>query len=131
MKRDSVQIGAAIPGAVESLKRTDILPLKQLFAVNDKSPYYNETAKANVFYTSAWALIHMLTSARSTVRNSLSSSERWLPVRVRKVPLSDLSVNLSLQLNGIFGSTSSMDSYRLSLCPDLPTFETLPATLGQ
>ena len=61
MKRDSVQLGAAIPGAVESLKRTGILPLKQLFAVDDKSPYYNETVKANVFYTSAWALIHMLT----------------------------------------------------------------------
>jgi hypothetical protein len=61
VKRDSVQVGAAIRGAVESLKRTDILPLKQLFAVNDKSPYYDETAKANVFYTSAWALIYMLT----------------------------------------------------------------------
>jgi hypothetical protein len=47
------------------------------------------------------------------------------------VPLSDLSVNLSLRLNTIFGSTSSMDSCRLSLCPDLPTFETLRATLGQ
>jgi hypothetical protein len=61
VKQESVQVGTTIPGAVESLKSTDILPLKQLFAVNDRSPYYNETAKANVFYTSAWALIHMLT----------------------------------------------------------------------
>jgi hypothetical protein len=85
VKRDSVQVGAAIPGVLESLKRTDILPLKQLFAVNDKSPYYNETDKANVFYSSAWALTHMLTFSPKYSQNSLSSPERWLPARLRKV----------------------------------------------
>src|SRR5579884_2141279 len=42
------------------LKDRQLLPLPELFAVNDQSPYYNETDKANVFYAEAWAFVHFM-----------------------------------------------------------------------
>ena len=37
-----------------------MLPLRTLFQVDDKSPYYNEKDKQSVFYAQSWALMHYL-----------------------------------------------------------------------
>lgn len=42
------------------LSRNKMLPLRTLFAVDHKSPYYNERSKQNIFYAQSWALMHYL-----------------------------------------------------------------------
>ncbi len=42
------------------LRRNAMLPLRTLFAVDHKSPYYNERSKKSVFYAQSWALMHYL-----------------------------------------------------------------------
>jgi len=37
-----------------------LLPFRALFAVDQYSPYYNETGKRGVFYAESWALVHYL-----------------------------------------------------------------------
>ena len=36
------------------------MPLRTLFQVDSKSPYYNETNKQSIFYAQSWALMHYL-----------------------------------------------------------------------
>lgn len=56
----NVSLGWAPQGEIEFLRQSRLLPLAQLFRVDHHSPYYNEAAKANVFYAESWALVHML-----------------------------------------------------------------------
>ena len=42
------------------LRRTALLPLATLFAVEYSSPYYNEESKGSIFYAESWALTHLL-----------------------------------------------------------------------
>jgi len=42
------------------LRRTALLPLSTLFAVDYSSPYYNEETKGSIFYAESWALTHLL-----------------------------------------------------------------------
>lgn len=42
------------------LRKNEMLPLRTLFAVDHKSPYYNERSKKSVFYAQSWALMHYL-----------------------------------------------------------------------
>jgi tetratricopeptide (TPR) repeat protein len=42
------------------LRDNRMLPLRTLFAVDHKSPYYNERSKKSVFYAQSWALLHYL-----------------------------------------------------------------------
>lgn len=56
----SVTIGYAPRWQMQALQRMTLLPLEQLFAVNQKSPYYNEANQVNVFYQESWALVHLL-----------------------------------------------------------------------
>jgi TonB family protein len=58
---DTVYLGGLSPERLQLLKTDRLLPLKEFFAVDDRSPYYNETAKANVFYAQAGAFVHFLT----------------------------------------------------------------------
>jgi tetratricopeptide (TPR) repeat protein len=37
-----------------------MLPLKTLFAVDHKSPHYNESKKQGIFYAQSWALLHYM-----------------------------------------------------------------------
>jgi len=58
---DFIYLGGLSPDRMEFLKTERLLPLKDFFAVNDRSIYYNESLKANVFYSQAWAFVHFLT----------------------------------------------------------------------
>jgi predicted Zn-dependent protease len=42
------------------LLRNKMLPLRTLFQVDPKSPYYNERDKQSIFYAESWALMHYL-----------------------------------------------------------------------
>lgn len=53
-------LGAPISNHVYLLRENKMLPLRTLFKVDEKSPYYNERDKQSVFYAESWALLHYL-----------------------------------------------------------------------
>ena len=55
-----VILGELVTNHVLFLRETKLLPLRTLFAVDYKSPYYNEGNKMNIFYAEAWMLTHYL-----------------------------------------------------------------------
>src|ERR1043165_5046089 len=55
-----VVLGNPIGNHVFLLRESKMLPLKTLFAVDQKSPYYNERSKQSIFYAQSWALMHYL-----------------------------------------------------------------------
>ena len=55
-----VTIGAPISSHVYYLRQQELIPLQTLFAVNHRSPLYNESEKRGVFYAESWALVHYL-----------------------------------------------------------------------
>jgi len=59
---EAAYLGAAPPERLASLKSGRRLTVKELLAVDDRSAYYNETVKANMFYAEAWAFVHFLTN---------------------------------------------------------------------
>ncbi|HEX7720654.1 MAG TPA: tetratricopeptide repeat protein [Pyrinomonadaceae bacterium] len=55
-----VILGDLIANHVLYLRENKFLPLRTLFAVDYKSPYYNEGNKMNVFYAESWMFMHYL-----------------------------------------------------------------------
>jgi tetratricopeptide (TPR) repeat protein len=55
-----IVIGRNIGHHVFLLRESKMLPLKTLFAVDHKSPHYNESKKQGIFYAESWALVHYL-----------------------------------------------------------------------
>ncbi len=55
-----VVMGAPIASHVYLLRENKMLPLRTLFQVDEKSPYYNERDKQSIFYAESWALMHYL-----------------------------------------------------------------------
>lgn len=55
-----VIIGRPIVWHLAALQQMRPLPLKTFLAVDRKSPHYNESSKAGVFYAQSWALTHYL-----------------------------------------------------------------------
>ena len=55
-----VELGEPSVENVYLLRRSRLLPLETLFAVDQNSPYYHEDNKANIFYAESWALTHYL-----------------------------------------------------------------------
>src|ERR1043165_8412282 len=55
-----VVLGKPIGSHVFLLRQNKILPLKTLFAVDQRSPYYNERDKQAIFYAQSCALMHYL-----------------------------------------------------------------------
>ena len=55
-----VVVGRPIASHVYLLRDKKMLPLRTLFQVDQKSPYYNERDKQSIFYAESWALIHYL-----------------------------------------------------------------------
>jgi Flp pilus assembly protein TadD len=56
----SARIGKPIERHLRFLAKKPLLPLSQLFAVNHKSPEYNEQEHQGIFYAQAWLLTHYL-----------------------------------------------------------------------
>lgn len=59
-KNRKVILGDLIANHVLYLRDSKFLPLRTLFAVDHKSPYYNEGNKMNIFYAESWMLTHYL-----------------------------------------------------------------------
>ncbi len=55
-----VELGRPSSDHVALLRRSNLLPLDVLFAVDQSSPHYNEAHKASIFYAQSWALTHLL-----------------------------------------------------------------------
>ena len=55
-----VVMGKPIANHVYLLRQNKMLPLRTLFQVDHKSPYYNERDKQSIFYAESWALMHYL-----------------------------------------------------------------------
>ncbi|HJZ79703.1 MAG TPA: tetratricopeptide repeat protein, partial [Pyrinomonadaceae bacterium] len=55
-----VILGDLIANHVLYLRENKLLPLRTLFTVDYKSPYYNEGNKMNIFYAESWMLMHYL-----------------------------------------------------------------------
>jgi tetratricopeptide (TPR) repeat protein len=53
-------LGGPIARHVFTLREGSLLPLSTLLKVNRKSPHYNESGKAGIFYAESWALVHYL-----------------------------------------------------------------------
>ncbi|HSP63672.1 MAG TPA: tetratricopeptide repeat protein [Pyrinomonadaceae bacterium] len=55
-----VILGDLIRSHILELRADKLLPLRTLFAVDYKSPYYKEGNKINIFYAESWMLLHYL-----------------------------------------------------------------------
>ena len=55
-----VAIGMPISNHVLYLRQEKLIPLETLFAVDRRSPLYNESDKRGVFYAESWVLLHYL-----------------------------------------------------------------------
>lgn len=53
-------LGELISNHLFRLRQEKMMPLRELFAVDHSSTYYNESDKRGVFYAQSWALIHYL-----------------------------------------------------------------------
>lgn len=62
---DKAMVGRPLEGNSEILRSEKWLDLNTLSAVDQNSPYYNESAKMSIFYAESWALVHMLTLGKN------------------------------------------------------------------
>lgn len=53
-------LGQPSPENILLLRRSRMLPLATLFAVDHNSPYYHEENKESIFYAESWALTHYI-----------------------------------------------------------------------
>jgi len=61
-------LGNPIGSHVYLLRDKKMLPLRTLFEVDHRSPYYNERDKQSVFYAQSWALMHYLILGKGAQR---------------------------------------------------------------
>jgi tetratricopeptide (TPR) repeat protein len=54
------EIGHASPDHIRWLRENNLIPLAQLFAMDQSSKTYNEGYERGVFYSESWALVHYL-----------------------------------------------------------------------
>jgi TonB family protein len=57
---DEISLGAVSLDRLQLLKTSPVLPLRDFFAVDSSSPYYNESSKASVYYAEAWAFMYYM-----------------------------------------------------------------------
>jgi hypothetical protein len=60
IRDDEVSLGAIPPDRLQRLRTGPLIPLKDFFAVDTFSPYYNESDKAGMFYSESWAFVHYM-----------------------------------------------------------------------
>src|SRR6185436_6666608 len=76
---NGVVLGRPIHRHITSLKENTLLPLRLLFEVDYKSPYYNESHKQSIFYAESWALMHYLMVNKNAARTIQGLSFPQLP----------------------------------------------------
>jgi hypothetical protein len=62
------EIGHASPDHIRWLRENNLIPLAQLFAMDQSSKTYNEGYERGVFYSESWALVHYLLMGNETRR---------------------------------------------------------------
>jgi len=82
-----VVLGSPISSHVFLLRDTKMLPLRTLFKVDEKSPYYNERDKQSVYYAESWALMHYLILGKDGQR--VPQMGTFLKLISTNVPLED------------------------------------------
>jgi len=70
--RNEARIGLPIPEHVLWLRQHSLIPLATLFAVDERSPEYNESSRRGAFYAESWALVHYLISGSPERRRQAS-----------------------------------------------------------
>jgi hypothetical protein len=60
IRDDEISLGGISNDRMQLLKTSPLIPLKDFFAVDSNSSYYNESSKASVFYAQAWAFMHFM-----------------------------------------------------------------------
>jgi tetratricopeptide (TPR) repeat protein len=63
-----VKIGVPLSQHIYQLRSQPLLPFKTLLSVDHKSPHYNESSKAGMFYAESWALVHYLMNGNEMKR---------------------------------------------------------------
>ena len=66
-------IGMPIESHVLRLREGRLLPMSELIAVDQDSPFYNEGERRSLFYAQSWAITHMLLVAQPTRVKELSA----------------------------------------------------------
>ena len=69
----SASIGRMVPNHILFLRENPLIPLRELFAISQKSPDYNEGKRLGVFYAESWALVHYLLWDRPERRPQLGA----------------------------------------------------------
>lgn len=70
------QIGVPIPEHLRLLNSSGRMLLSDLLKVDQHSPYYNEGARATVFYAESWALTHLILNGQPGRANELAAYVR-------------------------------------------------------
>lgn len=60
IRDDEISLGGISNDRMQLLKTSSLIPLKDFFAVDSSSSYYNESSKASVYYAQAWAFMHYM-----------------------------------------------------------------------
>lgn len=64
------KLGLPVSDSIGELRNRSFISLETLFAVNHKSPEYNERNKVGVFYAESWALVHFFLQGNNGQRKT-------------------------------------------------------------
>lgn len=78
---DEVHIGRPVAEHVLWLRNEQLIPLRDLFAVDRDSSIYNEGSRQGVFYAESWALLHYLMLGNEERREQFSKLLTLLDAR--------------------------------------------------
>jgi hypothetical protein len=67
------ELGLAIGEHLQLLRSAGRVPVADLLRVDARSPLYNETARASIFYAESWALTHMILNGEPSRVSQLSA----------------------------------------------------------
>ncbi len=87
---DEVTIGMPHTDLVEILRRRKLLPLEELFAVDEDSHHYNRNDHAGLFYAQSWALLHYWRFGDSKL--AMEDVKRFLTVAGQRDRLSKTNI---------------------------------------
>ncbi len=82
-----VTLGTPIGSHIYLLREKKMLPLRTLFQIDQKSPYYNEREKQSIFYAESWALVHYLILGNGGVRSNKVGA--FVDAMGRNVPMEE------------------------------------------
>ena len=111
-----VVLGFPIVDHIILLRRSKLLPLRTLFAVDHKSPYYNEAEKSTIFYAQSWALMHNLMIGKPGRDQQLNKFTELLNSRVPQEQAFQEAFGMTLDAMEIeLRSYVAQDRYRVRL----------------